>query len=1382
MINGGGVCRGLLLGNPYAQVMHLTVSNGLGDRYGGGIYAPQGGTISNCILRNNYARYSGPAYGGGGLYLAGGLAANCRMECNRAQSYGGGALVIEDGVIRDCVIVTNSAGSGGGLALWGGHAEGCMIASNAASYGAGAHVHSGSLNTSSLLRNKGAAFGGGLYFDGDVTVDRCTVDGNEAGYGGGAYFSIYTGARLRNCLVVSNSAATDGGGVYIRGGNLENCTVAGNTCTNAAGGAGYDKYETYDRRFANTIIYHNTGAGTSNNHSFASSADVDMDHVCTTRIPSGTPVENVITNDPLFAGDFRIGSDSPCFNTGLNEDWMSGAFDLDGNARIVYGQADIGAYESSAPTIVADFTGTPQDGRIPLEVTFSGSFIGVGETSTVYYAWDFDNNGTFDQAGLGLHTASHTYSNTLYHSVSLFLSNTIAGLADTETKINYIRARPLPVEHYVSFSGTHASPFTNWLTAATNPQAAVSAAADFDRVIIGAGTFILAQTLVISNEIELLGAGDPEASILDGRGSNRCILLDRAGASIGNLTVQNGYPGATGPGGGILMTVSGNVFNCIIASNRADNGCGIHATNGGWIADCMIVSNRQTQNYTQGAGLRIGGGTLADRCRIQGNYCGYGGGAACLSGGTLRNSAVTGNDAAFGGGVYFENGGLLQSCTVAGNTADFYGGIYSVCGYVGPVLVAGEMENSIVHDNTQTISGPGADVGGYTVDDMFHSVCVGDMDMTGMTGAGLIIGNPNLADPAGLDLHLMPGSVAFDAGFLQDWMAGAVDIEGNSRVLGSGADLGAYEYVTGPLDCWFSRSETAGWTPLSVQLQAYVTGTNQSGLIYCWDTDGDETNDFSGSGLNSLLVVYDMPSDYSPKLTVTNAAGESASWQYPAPIHVAPGVIYVATNGSSVYPFSSWSTAATNLHDAVNLAEDGTVVTVGDGTFTLTNELIVAKLMTLESVNGQTRTHIRRSAEGGRVLNITANGALIDGFEISGGTMALSGGGALLQGSSTLRNCRIHDCSALRGGGIYMNGDTCRVERCIIENNQASGDYAGGDPQNDGRGGGVYTVYGVLDQCVIRSNTAINSWGTGNGGGVSLGGGYPAVMKNSLVTGNSCQNLGGGLFLQDAYVINCTIVANEETSPTTDYGHELWWHQNNYGAVENCIIRHTLSGNTTDPTSIIIYQPSTEFFTNCLADIDLPGTNNLHADPLFATNSAAWWSLQPGSPCIDAGVSNNLTCDLDGLPRPIDGDESGGAVVDIGASEYAPASLDTDGDGLSDHVEVYENGSDPQDPDSDDDDSNDWEEWVAGTGAGDPDDVFHVAEQEPAPSAPGAMIISWYSVLGRYYTVERALDLMSAWEPLAGCIDLPGTGDLMSTTNSMGEADAFYRVNISLTP
>ncbi len=47
------------------------------------------------------------------------------------------------------------------------------------------------------------------------------------------------------------------------------------------------------------------------------------------------------------AGNLRLANNSPCINTGTNQDWMTTTYpyDLDGRARIRYGTVDMGAYE-----------------------------------------------------------------------------------------------------------------------------------------------------------------------------------------------------------------------------------------------------------------------------------------------------------------------------------------------------------------------------------------------------------------------------------------------------------------------------------------------------------------------------------------------------------------------------------------------------------------------------------------------------------------------------------------------------------------------------------------------------------------------------------------------------------------------------------------------------------------------------------------------------------------------------------------------------------------------------------------------------------------------------------------------------------------------------
>jgi len=57
----------------------------------------------------------------------------------------------------------------------------------------------------------------------------------------------------------------------------------------------------------------------------------------------------IIVADPKFknfaGGDFHLSGNSPCINTGSNENWMTNGVDLDNRIRIRYGTVDMGAYE-----------------------------------------------------------------------------------------------------------------------------------------------------------------------------------------------------------------------------------------------------------------------------------------------------------------------------------------------------------------------------------------------------------------------------------------------------------------------------------------------------------------------------------------------------------------------------------------------------------------------------------------------------------------------------------------------------------------------------------------------------------------------------------------------------------------------------------------------------------------------------------------------------------------------------------------------------------------------------------------------------------------------------------------------------------------------------
>jgi predicted outer membrane repeat protein len=91
-------------------------------------------------------------------------------------------------------------------------------------------------------RTKGS--GGGVYatYGTTVTIENCTITGNEANlYAGGLYLNG-DAATLRNTTISGNTAVVnDGGGVYSSGSDatIENCLITGNTAANGGGG-GFD--------------------------------------------------------------------------------------------------------------------------------------------------------------------------------------------------------------------------------------------------------------------------------------------------------------------------------------------------------------------------------------------------------------------------------------------------------------------------------------------------------------------------------------------------------------------------------------------------------------------------------------------------------------------------------------------------------------------------------------------------------------------------------------------------------------------------------------------------------------------------------------------------------------------------------------------------------------------------------------------------------------------------------------------------------------------------------------------------------------------------------------------------------------------------------------
>ena len=328
-----------------ALLSGFTLTNGAtrgygGDRVleqmGGGAWLEAFGVLSNCVITGNAANDGGGGVRGGTLY-------NCTIVSNSVgfgYCSGGGALT---STLNNCTIIGNSAWGGGGAAS--SILNGCTISSNWVQHPLGPEggdSHGGGVSDSIVSdcvlngnRATGSGAGGGA--NGGI-LSNCTIIGNSASFGGGV-----CDGTLYSCALLNNSAESGGGAV---GGTLYNCSIFGNTAFESGGGV----YALWSPcTLYNSIVFFND-APSGANHS-----GVTFNYSCTTPSPGGA---GNIADEPQFvnvgSGNYRLQSNSPCINRGINQSWMTSAMDLDGNPRLYAGGVvDMGAYEfQGIPTLL----------------------------------------------------------------------------------------------------------------------------------------------------------------------------------------------------------------------------------------------------------------------------------------------------------------------------------------------------------------------------------------------------------------------------------------------------------------------------------------------------------------------------------------------------------------------------------------------------------------------------------------------------------------------------------------------------------------------------------------------------------------------------------------------------------------------------------------------------------------------------------------------------------------------------------------------------------------------------------------------------------------------------------------------------------------------
>ncbi|MDD5676607.1 MAG: right-handed parallel beta-helix repeat-containing protein [Kiritimatiellae bacterium] len=427
--------------------------------------------------------------------------------------------------------------------------------------------------------------------------------------------------------------------------------------------------------------------------------------------------------------------------------------------------------------------------------------------------------------------------------------------------------------------------------------------------------------------------------------------------------------------------------------------------------------------------------------------------------------------------------------------------------------------------------------------------------------------------------------------------------------------------------------------------------------------------------------------------------------------------VFVVTPGTltSEWPYTNWSMAATNIQDALDAinTNNGNIVFVSNGTYYLTNQIVVTNAVVLRSWNvAGVAERMATILDGNnyvdkpvtnRCLYLDNANAMVDGFTMRGGVVGdLHIGGGVLMYGGTLTNCIVSNNQssiyAWWGGGIVMYADQSKITHCLIISNAAS--LGGGLGL---RGSGV----GVVEHCEIIGNKANHTSNWNGGGGIYMNDAPNTVVRDCTIANNTAVACGGGVnIMTSGGVENCRIVSNVQTSAGSSrdgsgvhiYGSNAWvrncliaYNTNvsskaavvspgytGGGKIENCTIVNNMkyglyvfdayaTGNKMVLVNTIICSNvlsdvlSTNYVvcSNCMSSVELPGKDNTTNAPVF---QGGGFRPAADSPGINAGLNQAWMAgavDLSGSRRV----DRFSYVVDMGCYEYLPKGMLITGNG-----------------------------------------------------------------------------------------------------------------------